>query len=666
MKLLKEHSSFLFILFTCALLRFLPLFDYQFTYDELSGMERTQFHNFSELIEKGVKIDAHPALVQIIIFYLTQWFGYITWMIKLPFLLFSLGAVAYAYAFGLRNFSKQSGLIAASVFSFSLIFVFYAPIARMYIAGVFFSLALLFYFFEIIFHQDTRRGNYVLFGLFALLSAINHHINALFALTVCISGLFLLNKQNYKAYFIICILVILAYLPNLPVTLYQLGVGGIGVDAGGWLEVPEHTVIFSFLRALFGTGKTWMLIFSVIIVALVMNRGQLFIRKQIYLLLLFIFNFIIVYGYTVLRSPVFQYSVMMFSATALVLLASSFIQFKNRFVFSGVLILLSLALIYKTYIKKDYFSQCVKTTFEYQFGRTDFYKKLYGEKNVYPIFFDADNIMKRIYFEKYHTNFDCKISSDSMISNMQRTYYTRNKDPYTKASVPGQRVSSMRLFAEFVAHLNCDYLVITSSMPQHQAVVKEYFPYLLENTQTQGINFKLYSRKQEDAEKVVEDDQVAYHSSWTMPGKFDYPKMGQVKTINGLSFLKVDSLNEFPFDAKTVLHEVTDKEGQVVLIEAKVRTKTNYSPLELCVSLTDNKTNQQYAYNSKAASDFVMNKDSLITIYSEHFNGTHYYTNKYKSRLNCYLWNRGKESFELLDFQVRVINYWSRKWELWD
>ena len=141
-KLLKEHSIFLLIFLLCAVLRFIPLFDYQFTYDELSGMERTQFHSFSEVMEKGVKIDAHPAFVQLLIFYITHYFGYITWIVKLPFLFFSLGAVLFAYAFGLRNFSKQSGLIAASIFSFSLIFVFYAPIARMYISGVFFSLPL--------------------------------------------------------------------------------------------------------------------------------------------------------------------------------------------------------------------------------------------------------------------------------------------------------------------------------------------------------------------------------------------------------------------------------------------------------------------------------------------------------------------------------------------
>ena len=53
-RFIKEHTLFVFILAICIVLRFLPLFDYQFTLDELSGLDRTRFNSFGELIEKGV------------------------------------------------------------------------------------------------------------------------------------------------------------------------------------------------------------------------------------------------------------------------------------------------------------------------------------------------------------------------------------------------------------------------------------------------------------------------------------------------------------------------------------------------------------------------------------------------------------------------------------
>lgn len=636
----------------------MPLFEYQFTYDELSGLERTQFSSFSELLDKGVKIDAHPAFVQVLLYYFTQWFGYTTWIIKLPFLLFSLGALVYAYLFGLRHFSKQSALFASVFLAFSLIFVFYAPIARMYISGVFFSMALLFYFFEIFFSDKKKWGNYFLLGIFALLSALNQHINALFAFTVCVSGLLFLKKENYKPYLITCLLVLLAYLPHLEITLYQLGVGGIGREQGGWLEAPEFSVLFGFVKVLFGTGKSYLVLFVLLALALVLNRKILPDKKQVFLFILFMVNFLIVYFYSVFRFPIFQYSVMLFASVALVVLVSSGLQFKNAFVFHAALVLLFSTLVYKSYIKKDYLHQAVKTVFEYQFERTVYYKSLYGDKNVYPVFFDADAIMKRIYFEKYKTQFDCKISSDSMIASGDRVFYhvAGNDEP----------VSSVKLFSYFMSQLNCDYLVLTSAMPLHQAIAKHYFPYLLENTQTQGINYKLFSRKKEDAVKVVEDDEVLYLSTVKEPRGFDYPKADKVRYDATGFLVEVDSLNEFPFDTKGNLNIACSQEGQVVLLESRLRLPNLKSESELCLSVTDKDNNFSYAYTASAASDFIVAKDSSISIYSQYFNGTNFKKVKDKSLLNGYFWNRKRENFEIRDFQVKVIDYWPMKWQFWD
>ena len=56
------------ILLAGAVLRFCRLNDIPFTYDEFSAIFRTQFATFGELIEKGVKIDTHPAGVQVFLF----------------------------------------------------------------------------------------------------------------------------------------------------------------------------------------------------------------------------------------------------------------------------------------------------------------------------------------------------------------------------------------------------------------------------------------------------------------------------------------------------------------------------------------------------------------------------------------------------------------------
>lgn len=639
MKFIKEHSLFCLIFLVTALLRLFFLFNYQFTYDELSGLERTQFTSFAELIDKGVKIDAHPALVQLIIYYLVQLFGYVTWIIKLPFLLFSLAILPYAYFFGLRNFSKQSGLFATLIFSFSLVFVFYAPIARMYISGVFFSMALLYYFFEIFFSKNLQSKNFILLGLFALLSALNQHINALFALSVCVSGLLFLSKTNWKHYVITVILVVLAYLPHLPVSLYQLGVGGIGREQGGWLDKPDWTVLLSFIKILLGTGKSYLVFLVLILIGFISRKKISLSKKQIFLLALFLINFLIVFLYSYYRASIYQHSVMLFAGVALVFFFTAFYELEHKFVLYPALALVFALLVYKSYIKKDYLHQSVKTVYEYQFERTFYYKTKFGADQVYPVFFDADAIMKKIYFGKYGSQFECSITAD-----------------------PG--ASSMLAFSRLVAELKCDYLILSSALPAQDALAREYFPYLLENTQTQAVNFKLYSKRKSDKLLQVPGDEVLLSSDPIHKGSFDY---GNLKTSDQLFSLRLDSLNEFPLTAKARYTDLHIQEGEVLLMEAKFKTiRKNPSMLEGCIALNDEKNNFNYGYAAKSSADFVMNADSTVVVFSDYYFGTNHLKIKDHTIISAYLWNKGHERATLADYQLKLINYWPNKWHFWD
>jgi hypothetical protein len=641
-KFLKTHTWFFVVFVVCAVLRFIPLFQYQFTLDELSGLSRTTFDSFSELIEKGVKTtDTHPALIQLFIYGLAKLFGYANWVIKLPFLLMSLGAIVYAYVFSLRNFSKQTGVVASVIFSFSFIFVFYAPIARMYVCGVFLSIALLFYFFEIFFKKDNRLKNYLLLGLFALLCALNQHLNCLFAFTVCASGLVFIDKSNFKKYMITCICIVLCYLPHLPVTLYQFNIGGIGFDQDGWLPPPTSSAIFDLTKVFLGTGKTFVVFLMLIVLAIVLNRTYLLNKMQLYLFLIFLINYLVIYFYSVYRAPVFQYSVMLFSGVALVVGIASLIYFKNRVVFNVTVFLLSGVLIYKSYFKKDFFHESVKTVFEYQFERTFYYKNLYGNKNVYPFFFDADQFMKTIYFQKYKSSFDCSISSDA-------------------------EIKTDAFFSKKLLNLQGDYVVMASSSPAQQAFVKEYFPFLIENTQTQGINYKVYSRNPADKGKEVDDDEVLAVSDVSNPGAFIFKNISKPLSNNKDFIVSVDSLNEFPFDAKAKYAEVVSAEGQMLLVTSKLKLKTlTPGAIESCISLTDQTNGSNINYNAAQVMDFNMRPDSTVWLYSNTFFGTSHSKTPGDAVLSAYIWNRGKEKFSINNFEIRLINFCPKKWQLW-
>ena len=561
----------------------------------------------------------------------------------MPFLIFSFCAIIYSYIFGYKNFSKNVGIIASLVFSFSLIFVFYAPIARMYISGVFFSIALLYYFFEIFYSNTSKTINYFLFALFALLSALNQHINALFAFTICFSGIFYLSKNNYKKYLITCACIILAYLAHLPITLNQFNIGGIGFEqGGGWVPKPTLYSIINFFKILSGTGKSYIVFLILIISTFFINKSIKLNKKQLYLIVVFLINFSIVYFYSIYRSSVYQHSVMLFSAVALVIFVSSLLNVKKNIAFYTYVVIILSLFIYKTYYKKNYYEQCVSNIFEYQFKRTAELKNKYGNSAVYPIYFDAYDFMKKIYFKKYKTTFDCKISSDSITFSLNK-------------------------YAGFLANLKCNYVVLGSSYPTFQAVTKQYYPYLIENSQTQGVNFKVYSKLKSDEKKCVPDDDILNYASVLNEGKYTFSYVGNAIKNETQFSLFIDSINEFPFQAKSALNAVTSKEGQVILVTTKFKTQNlKFNNVGICISVNATQKDSCVAYSGKEVSDFILNSDSTITLFCDVFCGSNYHKIKNNSNFKTYIWNRGKQNFNLNSFEIKTINYWPQKWNFWE
>jgi hypothetical protein len=638
LKLLKEHSLFVLILLSCIVLRVLPILDYQFTLDEWSGLDRTQFNSFGELIEGGVKIDAHPALVQVLLYFLVKLFGYTTWIIKLPFLLFSFGTVIYAYAICIRNFSKQSGLIASALLSYSLIFVYYAPIARMYISGLFFSMALLYYFFELFFKKEYKLKNYFFLGLFALLSALNQHVNALFALIVCASGLFFAEKGKLKAYLITCAGIVLLYLPHLSVTLYQLGIGGIGFAQGGWIAVPEPLAVVRFLKVLLGTGKSYLILMGLFFLCMALNRKYVLNKAQWYLLSVFVVNYLVIYFYSVYKASVFQYSVMLFSSAAFVIFFASFFELKNKYIFGFVFLVLSSTLFYKTYIKKSYLTECVRNTSELQYDRTEACSHI-GGFPLQAVFFDTYNFIDKVCSKKYPTICPYKITNDSA-------------------------KLSLGEFTKLVSESNTENFALGSADPLQQALVKDKYRFLVRSVQSREVNYKMFSRLNPIS---VKDDEVLYSSTSSSPAEFVYDKPNGISLENDGIRLNVDSLTEFPLAARSELNKISSKEGQVLLAKGKIKVSGKIPEgVQLCISLTDSKTDSSYYFSSNKSSDFVMDKDSCLTLYAEAFLGTDYYKIREKTKVSVFFWNTAKEKFTIRELEIKTIDYLPTRWGFWD
>src|SRR6187455_1639790 len=83
----KDRILLLVILAAAAFLRFFHLGGFSLSNDELSALVRTEFGSLRELIDQGIRVDAHPAGVQIFLYYWIKIWGISETALRFPFAL---------------------------------------------------------------------------------------------------------------------------------------------------------------------------------------------------------------------------------------------------------------------------------------------------------------------------------------------------------------------------------------------------------------------------------------------------------------------------------------------------------------------------------------------------------------------------------------------------
>lgn len=310
-----------------AALRLWRLNDIPFMHDEFSAILRTGYDGFSELIEKGVKPDGHPPLIQVFLYFLVKTFGISEPVLKLPFILMGTASVWLLFRIGKAWFGSATGLAAAAFLSFLQFPVMYSQIARPYASGLFLTLLMVFFLTDII-HRTRKAGfiTYAGYATAAALCAYNHHFSLLFAGMAGITGLILGPKERLKPLLAANFVVVLLYIPNLPLFLHQLGLGGVE----GWLDKPRADFILDFLRYAFQFDPfIYLLLLALVSLSLYWQQkggkridGRLLATALIWFLLPWLTGYL----YSTFRSAVLQYSTLLFSFPYLLLFLFAFFR----------------------------------------------------------------------------------------------------------------------------------------------------------------------------------------------------------------------------------------------------------------------------------------------------------------------------------------------------
>ena len=328
---LTNRSLLIIIMIVAAVLRFYNYFEIPFTHDEFSALFRTNFPDFQTLINQGVKVDGHPAGVQVFLYYWVQLFGIHEWSIKLPFTFMGIASVYLMYLIAKFWYNETVALISISFFATMQFTVMYSQIARPYISGLFFALLMVYYFGKLIKQSDVHFWkNGLLFVLFASLCTYNHHFSMLFATIVGISGLFLIPKTKLVQYCLLGVLVLLLYLPHVSILLEQLKFGGVEM----WLAKPKPTFIFNFIYYLFNFSNLSLLVALGLFLLGVYKFKWIDFKVRSYILftIWFFLPIAIGYYYSIYYSAVLQFSVLLFSFPFLLMILFGNIKLKsNRF-----------------------------------------------------------------------------------------------------------------------------------------------------------------------------------------------------------------------------------------------------------------------------------------------------------------------------------------------
>lgn len=442
-------------------------------HDELSALGRVQYNSVQDVITYGVEInDTHPPGVQVFLYYWTSLFGTGEMIVKLPFLICGLLTVILVYKISKNWFTTSVGLIASSFVAVMQYMIIYSQLARPYSTGVFFCLLMVYCWSKFLFESPHQKKWLVGYILSAVCCAYDHHFALLFAFIVGLSGIPFLTKNNWKSYILSGILICIAYLPNIPILLFQMSKGGLGGE-GGWLAAPDSGWLYGYLKYIFHFSF-WMYALAFILIVLSVfwyNKEISKTNKFRVLCITWFFSFFFIqYFYSIHVSAIIQFSTLIFAFPfLLIFLFSLFSELsvkKNALLVICILVIGTVSLAnerkhFRLFYHQPYQQQIVTT--QESLNRIKNPKDVTIELIVPPY---LKGILTKHYLEKQKVRFD-------------ETHY----GPISQHPTP-------KIFRAFVFSRSTHYFIAGNLPDEYVQIIKEKYPYLI--SKEEGFTYATY------------------------------------------------------------------------------------------------------------------------------------------------------------------------------
>ena len=616
------------ILVAGAILRFWRLWEIPFTYDEFSALFRTQFATFGELIEKGVKIDTHPAGVQVFLFYLVKASGISEAAVKTPFIIFGLLSVWFVYLIGKDWFNATVGLVAASFVSFLQFPVMYSQIARPYASGLCFCLLMVWFWTKVIFHPG--RKYYLNLSGYMLTGAIcfyNHHFSLLFAAMVAVTGLFYCTSEKRRSYLISCAMIGILYIPHLPIFFTQLGMGGVE----GWLHKPRYDFMVDFIQYIFQFSVfVYLLVLLLVSLELywydgVDKKSRKFILISV---IWFIIPYLVGFLYSRYRNAVLQYSVLIFSFPVLFFIIFGYFSTLKAHAKIILVSLIALVVI----------------------------PSLVAERQHYALFYRSP--YQEIITESKHAAdslgpYNCTVILDT--KKEINDWYLKKLDYRNLQFTDFKTIRGRREFMALLDHAKSNYLAfgcIAASGPINYPLILSTYPYLAQHKTYAGGDFYLFTK----IKPVKARDEYFYSAVNTFEQNFT--EWGYVNNRQCTDSLALDG--EKSYDARAgqefsptyfvPLRPLLRDENDVVDVSVDMRLPMVFPAAWLVVSVTSKE--KIIYWDSTPVNDFISPGQTGRVFHSLRLSDID--LRHHGLTLRAFIWNPAKLPYIMDNFTLKV------------
>lgn len=482
-----EDKIAIVLLVIAALFRFWNYAGWSLSNDELSALTRLKYDSFAEMIQKGVRDnDMHPMGVQSFLWWWTSLFGTGEAIVRLPFVLLGIATAGLLYLTGRNMFGKGPAIAALAVFSALQFPILYAQLARPYSPGLFFCMLTAYAWSQMcLVHHEWKWREALLLVIGGTGAMYAHYFSFMVAGIICATGYFLLPKKNWLRYTLCGLAMMVLYLPNVSVFLAQFSIGGLG-GPEGWLGPPGKDAVWNYLIYCFNE-QLWLFLFlfGAGLAFAFLYQSETPLRKQLLLSMLFFFlPALIAYFYSILKNPVFQYSILLFSFPFILLvLFSRFRPTVWKPVQYFQLTALLLVTAYSTIVAQGFYSRQFFAPFKLVAEKMAEYNALYSDKGEV---LNAVNVIHPDYIHYY---------SDRLQPQLKFSQYICNK--------PDDIIALRNLAATTSANTLVHGWCNNYHAPELEWMLREYFPYLLQSDTFFNAGVMVFSKIQPDKQLSV-------------------------------------------------------------------------------------------------------------------------------------------------------------------